>query len=117
VPPAVSGSVMRVRRCAVALRLFRRLPVEKGALDIHAQFGHLFESLGCNEISAMPIGFVLFNPLQLLSGFDEDTADGKRIYWSKTVLFFVPGFHLSPLTDDGMKDRVALSPLRTRRKA
>src|SRR5579884_3480197 len=108
VPPTVPGPVMRVRRCSVALRLLRRLPVEKCAFDIHAQFRHLFETLGRNEISAMPVGFVLLNPLHLLCSFYEDTADGKRIYWSKAVLFFVLGFHLSPLIDDGKRKQFPL---------
>jgi hypothetical protein len=101
VPPAISGLVMGTRRLRSALVLGRRLPVEQSAFDIHSQLGHLFESLGSDEVLPVTLGLVFYNPLQLLRGFDKDIADVKWIDWSQTVLVFVLGFHLALPSDDG----------------
>jgi hypothetical protein len=92
VPPVAFGPMMAVRRrAAVVLR--RRLPVEQGTLDIHAQLGHLFKSRGSDEVLPVPFGRVFHDPLQLLCGIDEDTPNGKRIHWSQTFFVFGLGFH------------------------
>ncbi len=79
--------------------LLRRLPVKQDPLHVHAEFAHLLESFGSDEVLPLTVGLVFHNPLQLLDGFDEDTSNRKRIHRSETVLLLGLGCHRSPLED------------------
>lgn len=85
------------------LRLGRRLPVKKRLLEIHAQLGHLIESLGSDKELPMAVRLLFLDPLHFHGGFDKDIADSKRVDWSETILVFNFGFHLTPLMNSGKK--------------
>lgn len=71
----------------------RRLAVKQHALNVHAQFGHLFKPLGGDEVLLVALGRVLHDPLRLLSRFHKDASDGKGIHGSETVLVLGLGCH------------------------
>jgi len=115
VAPAVAGSVVGASLGALLLllsllplllllpllMLFRRLPVEQNALNVHAQLGHFFKPFGGDEVLLVALSRVFHDPLQLLRGFDKDASDRKGIHGSETVLVLGLGCHWSPLIEDG----------------
>lgn len=103
-PPALSSPMMRVCGCVVLpflLPFLWRLSVEKSPFDIHAQLAHFFEAFGSDEVLAVTVRFIFFDPFELLGGLDKHIPHGEWVDRPQTVLFFILGFHLAPLIDSG----------------